>query len=71
MMMHMLMAKLNDDGGVVQSVLRVQAQREIIEAFLSHGVSPDLKDGSGKCVWDGVRSGWIRDMLRASADSDA
>jgi hypothetical protein len=41
----------------------VQAQREIIETFLAHGVSSDLKGANGKSVRDCVRSAWIRDML--------
>src|SRR6266849_2877471 len=39
------------------------AQREIIRIFLSAGVSPGLKDGKGKSVWDWARSSWIRAML--------
>jgi len=39
------------------------AQREIIQAFLAHGVSPKLKDASGKSVLDWARSDWIRQML--------
>lgn len=39
------------------------AQREIIQAFLKHGVSPKLKDAKGKSVLDWVRSDWIREML--------
>jgi hypothetical protein len=41
------------------------AQRQIIEAFLSHGVSVKLKDGKGQSVLDCVRSGWIQEMLLA------
>lgn len=39
------------------------AQREIIQAFLEHGVSPSLKDANGKSVLDWARSDWIRQML--------
>lgn len=39
------------------------AQREIIEAFLKNGVSPNLKDRSGKTVFQWARSEAIREML--------
>lgn len=39
------------------------AQREIIQAFLEHGVSPKLKDANGKSVLDWARSDWIRELL--------
>lgn len=39
------------------------AQREIIREFLSRGVSPNLKDGTGKTVLDCAQSDWIREML--------
>jgi len=39
------------------------AQREIIEIFLSRGLSPKLKDAKGKTVLDWARSDWIREML--------
>lgn len=39
------------------------AQRQIIQTFLSHGLSPGLKDGKGKSVLDCARSSWIRDLL--------
>jgi len=39
------------------------AQREIIAAFLEHGVSPALKVANGKSVLDWARSDWIRQML--------
>lgn len=39
------------------------AQRTIIETFLSLGVSPKLKDATGKTVLDWARSEWIREML--------
>ncbi|HEY3853958.1 MAG TPA: ankyrin repeat domain-containing protein [Verrucomicrobiae bacterium] len=40
-----------------------KAQREIIRTFLSAGLSPALKDGKGKSVFDSARSTWIRDLL--------
>jgi ankyrin repeat protein len=39
------------------------AQREIIEAFLKKGISPDLKDRNGKSVLQWARSDAIREML--------
>jgi ankyrin repeat protein len=41
------------------------AQRQIIEAFLSFGVSTALTDGNGKSVSECARSGWIREVLDA------
>jgi ankyrin repeat protein len=38
-------------------------QRQIIEAFLSFGVSTRLKDGKGKSVSDWARSRWVRQLL--------
>ncbi len=39
------------------------AQRQIIEGFLSFGVSTGLRDGKCQSVLDCARSGWIRDLL--------
>ena len=39
------------------------AQRQIVEAFLSFGLSPTIKDGKGKSVFDCTQSEWIRDLL--------
>jgi hypothetical protein len=44
----------------------IEAQREIIEAFVSAGVSLKLKDGKGKTVVDCVRSDWVREALSRS-----
>lgn len=44
----------------------VSAQREIIQAFLAHGVSPSLKNGRGMSVRDCARSGWLRALLAAT-----
>jgi len=43
--------------------IAIAAQRQIIGAFLSLGVSPALKDGKGKSVSDCATSTWIRDLL--------
>jgi hypothetical protein len=39
------------------------AQRQIIEAFLSFGVSKATKNGKGKSVVECARSDWIRQIL--------
>jgi hypothetical protein len=49
-------------GGTGAEVAKA-AQRQIIEEFLSFGVSTNLKDGKGKSVPDCAESDWIRDML--------
>lgn len=43
------------------------AQREIIRAFLEHGISPALKDAKGKSVLEWVKSDWIREILAGNA----
>ncbi len=43
------------------------AQRQIIETFLSAGVSTSLKDGKGKTVLDCAKQGWIQEILGASS----
>jgi len=42
------------------------AQRQIIHDYLSFGVSPALKDGKGKSVFDCARTSWIRNILDGS-----
>lgn len=41
----------------------IAAQQEIIQYFLSLGMSTTLKDYQGKSVADCVRTGWIRELL--------
>jgi hypothetical protein len=41
----------------------ITAQGQIIEEFLSLGLSPELKTSGGKTVWDCARSDWIRERL--------
>lgn len=43
------------------------AQRQIIEEFLSFGLNPALKDAKGKSVFDWAKSSWIRDLLSNNA----
>src|SRR5262245_59202353 len=45
----------------------VDAQREIIQTFLSLGVGPNLRNGKGKSVVGSVRSKWIHELLNESA----
>jgi len=55
---------LNADGrGGSGAEQAREAQREIIHAFMEHGVSPALKDAKGKSVLDWARSDGIREML--------
>jgi hypothetical protein len=51
-------------GGSGAEVAR-RAQRQIIDEFLSRGVSTALTDGKGKSVLQCARSDWIRDLLRS------
>jgi ankyrin repeat protein len=43
------------------------AQAQIIRTFLSHGVSPNCRDGRGNTVLDCARSEWIKDLFSAIA----
>jgi Ankyrin repeats (many copies)/Ankyrin repeat len=45
----------------------IQAQRAIIETFLSAGVSPGLKNSGGKSVVDSAQSAWVRELLDGAA----
>ena len=49
-------------GGTGEEIAR-DAQRRIVEGFLSSGVSTDLKDGRGRSVLECAQSDWIRDIL--------
>jgi hypothetical protein len=57
------LAVQNTGHGGSGTAAAIHAQREIIQEFLSFGVSPDLKNGSGKSVRDSVQSAWIRELL--------
>src|SRR5262249_39689888 len=50
-------------GGSGSSSAR-DAQKQIIQQFLDHGLSPNLKDAKGKCVLDWAKSDWIRQLLQ-------
>ncbi len=45
------------------------AQREILQAFLQRGVSPNLTDGKGKSILAWARSDWIQKILADNAAS--
>ena len=57
------LAVQNTGRGGTGTAPAVSAQREIIKEFLSFGVSPDLKNSTGKSVRDCVQSDWIREVL--------
>src|SRR5262249_14614209 len=62
------LAVQNTGRGGSGAAKAVNAQREIIEIFLSFGVGPNLMNRHGKSVADSVQSVWIRDLLAGSAD---
>jgi hypothetical protein len=57
------LAVQNTGRGGSGEVAAVKAQREIIETFLSFGVSPRLKSSSGKSGAECAQSAWIREVL--------
>jgi ankyrin repeat protein len=57
------LAVQNTGRGGTGASAAINAQREIIKAFLSFGVSPNLKNGRGKSVADSAQSAWIRELL--------
>lgn len=58
------LAVQNTGHGGTGAAAAVNAQREIIQEFLSLGVSPNLKSSGGKSVRDSVQSAWIQELLR-------
>ncbi len=62
------LAVQNTGRGGTGAPAALNAQREIINAFLSFGVGSDLKDSKGKSVADCARSVWVREMLLGTAD---
>lgn len=60
------LAVQNTGRGGSGSGLAKTAQRDIIPAFLRHGVRPTIEDANGKSVLAWTRSGWIRQMLEDS-----
>jgi hypothetical protein len=59
------LAVQNTGRGGSGAQLAKDAQRKIIETFLSWGVSTELRDGTGKSVVDCAKGGWIRELLSA------
>jgi ankyrin repeat protein len=57
------LAVQNTGRGGSGSPEAIGAQREIIEAFLSFGVNPEIRAANGKTVRDWARSPWIRELL--------
>jgi hypothetical protein len=57
------LAVQNTGRGGAGEMAAIEAQREIINAFLAAGVKPILRNGAGKTVADSVQSGWIREVL--------
>lgn len=57
------LAVQNTGRGGSGAEIAIAAQRQIIEEFLSLGVSPALKDGKGKSVSDCATSNWIQNLL--------
>jgi len=61
------LAVQNTGRGGTGAPAAVSAQREIIKAFLSLGVDPNLKSSRGKSVADSVQSAWVREVLTEAA----
>jgi hypothetical protein len=61
------LAVQNTGRGGTGSDAAIAAQRQIIRELLALGVSPKLKDGKGKSVYDCARSHWIQDLLAGHA----
>jgi hypothetical protein len=57
------LAVQNTGRGGSGAAAAIAAQRQIIEQFLSLGLSPDLKAANGKTVRDCAISDWIRESL--------
>lgn len=57
------LAVQNTGRGGSGDLKAVEAQREIIRAFLCSGVSPRLENGKGKSVADSAGSAWVREAI--------
>jgi hypothetical protein len=57
------LAVQNTGRGGSGAAIAIAGQRDIIEALVSYGLSPQLRDGRGKTVRDCAQSGWIRELL--------
>jgi hypothetical protein len=63
------LAVQNTGRGGTGAAAAVSAQREIIQEFLSLGVSPNLRGGGEKSVMDCARSVWIRELLGGTSEA--
>jgi hypothetical protein len=59
------LAVQNTGRGGSGEEIAIEGQRQIIEAFMSFGVSPSLKDGKCRSVIDSATSEWVRDLLQS------
>ena len=57
------LAVQNTGRGGSGELAAIEGQREIIETFLALGVSPKLKNASGKTVANSAQSVWVRELL--------
>ncbi|MEO8628332.1 MAG: ankyrin repeat domain-containing protein [Betaproteobacteria bacterium] len=60
------LAVQNTGRGDTGEEIAKNAQRQIVEGFLSFGIDARLKDGRGRSVLDCAQSGWIRDAVARS-----
>jgi len=58
------LAVQNTGRGGSGETAAIEAQREIIKEFLARGLSPNLRNSSGKSVRNSAQSDWIRELLR-------
>jgi ankyrin repeat protein len=61
------LAVQNTGRGGTGAQVAIDAQREIIQQFLSSGASVNLRDGRGRSVGESARSSWIQDLLDSHA----
>lgn len=59
------LAVQNTGRGGSGATIAHEAQREIIQIFLSAGVSPQLRDGNGKTILEAAQSNSMREWLGA------
>jgi hypothetical protein len=57
------LAVQNTGRGGSGETVAIEGQREIIETFLSAGISPQLRDGKGHTVLESARSAWIVEIF--------
>jgi hypothetical protein len=57
------LAVQNTGRGGTGAQVAIDAQRRIVEVFLSFGVKTTLKDGKGRTVLECANSDWVREMF--------